>query len=147
MKLFMVSIFLAMTSPCLAASVPNMRPGEYATEYTISMKGMPMKMPDRTFKQTNCVTKEDVANRDEFIKKMQQDKNCKISDVNISGDTATWGLTCDQNGMKMVGKGKAVWQADMVKGEHNMKMSMPGQKMAMENITRFQSKRVGDCKK
>jgi len=134
-KLFFASIILlTAASISFAGSVPNMKAGLWEITVKTEMPGM--EMPP--MKHTQCLTKKD------FVPQgpQQPGQECKITDVKVDGDTATWTLECTTQGGKMKGTGKTTYSGNSFKG--TMVMSMPQANM---NITmHMNGKRIGKCK-
>jgi len=134
-KLFFASIILlTAASISFASSVPNMKAGLWEVTVKTEMPGM--EMPP--MKHTQCLTKKD------FVPQgpQQPGQECKITDVKVDGDTATWTLECTTQGGKMKGTGKTTYSGNSFKG--TMVMSMPQANM---NITmHMNGKRIGKCK-
>jgi hypothetical protein len=134
MKLNLMAVCL-FAVPLIAADAPKnpMKPGKW--EMTVQMDMPGMQMPARTF--TKCITKEQVESSDSAVPGGRDDAKCKVSDVNVSGNTVTWKTNCPQR--QTTGEGKVTYEGDAYKGEMHMKM--PQSEM---NI-KYTGKRLGDC--
>jgi hypothetical protein len=102
----------------------------------MNMPGMQYKMPPT--KVTHCYTKEDLKDNKKVVP--QQKGDCKMTDMNYSGNKVTWKMVCTG---KNVGKG----EGEMIYNgstayEGSMKMEMQG--MVMTN--KYKARRIGECK-
>lgn len=73
-----------------------------------------------------------------------RNRDCQISDMQVSGNTATWAMTCDSPHFTGQGSGKSTFTADAYQGTFDMQASMQGTRMQMN--TTFTGKRLGNCK-
>ena len=140
MKVRLSSIALltfALSWTALAQQLP-MRAGNWEMTMKMSMPGM--EMPP--MKHTQCITAEMLKDPQSAIPTGQQGKNdCKMSDYNLSGSTATYKMVCTKpQPMTMTGEMKYSG-TDAYVG--NVQMDMSGQKVTMA----VDAKRLGDCPK
>ncbi len=121
--------------PVLAADAPKnpMKAGKWEISVQMDMPGM--QMPARTF--TKCVTKEDVANVESAIPRGRNDSECKLSDVNVDGNTISWKMNCEQR--QVTSEGKITYEGDTYTGQVHMKT--PDHEMNMK----YTGKRLGEC--
>ena len=80
-------ILFSTSSISFADSVPNMQEGRWEITTKMEMPGMPMNMPPMTHAQ--CLAKEDLVPQSS-----QSGDECKITNVEVSGDTVTWVMQC-----------------------------------------------------
>ncbi len=130
------SLIMAVALVCSQAQAePNMRPGQWDISSTMEMPGMAFSMPAMTHRQ--CITKEDLVPKNE-----EQDKECKMQEMKVTGDTVTWTIKCDSPGEKMLSKGKIVYRGDNFEGT----VVTTGDQMPSGMTQKMTGKRVGDCK-
>jgi hypothetical protein len=95
------------------------------------MPGMPM--PEVT--QTVCLTKGEAYKPG----KVPHQKNCKMTDIKVSGGRTTWKIHCA--GMeKMDGNGEVIRTGNTMKGS----MKLSSKDIQMTQV--FSGKRIGTCK-
>jgi hypothetical protein len=73
-----------------------------------------------------------------------RNRDCQIVDMQVSGNTATWSMTCDGSHFTGQGSGKSTFTADEYHGTFDMTASLQGNTMQMN--TTFTGKRLGVCK-
>jgi hypothetical protein len=133
-KIAILLTTLVCAGSLMAADSP-MKPGKWAVTTQMDIPNMPIKMPPITV--SVCITEEDLKNPEGNVPK--QDKDCKIGDYSVDGNTVTWTVSCPKQ--KMTGKGTITHGDDSYSG--SMEMNMDGQTMK----TKYSGKRQGDCKK
>ena len=101
-------------------------------EMTTKMDMPGMAMPGMT--HTFCLPKGGAYKPD----KNPQEKNCEMTDVNVSGNTTKWKMRCTGKDA-MEGSGEMTRTADTMRG--TTKMAMKGMKMTQV----MSGKRVGAC--
>jgi hypothetical protein len=116
-----------------------MQPGLWEITTKTEMPGMPMAMPAQTFK--HCYREEDVA---DSKKMLPMDKDCKLDDLSLTGNTATWKLTCKMDGQPMFGQGKMTYSGQSYSGTSQISGNMGG--MAMKMNISHSGRRIGECK-
>lgn len=124
---------LALSFSALAGG-PNLKPGKWEITTETEMVGMPMKVPPVT--HTQCITAEDLVPQSEG-----ESNECKVSDVNVSGDTVSWKIVCSGQGGAMEGTGKITYSGDRMEG--TMDMVIKGAGMNVKN--KISGRRIGDC--
>jgi len=83
-----VAVLLTLSSvPAFAAG--GMQPGLWEVTTRMQMAGMPM--PPQTVR--HCYTRQDVEKGERTVPQAD-DKNCKIKDYKLKGNTATWSIVC-----------------------------------------------------
>ena len=134
-KMFTTLVMLFSTvSISFADSVPNMQEGRWEITTDIEMPGMPMKMPPMT--HTQCLTKEDLVPQSS-----QSGDECKITNVEVSGDTVTWVMQCKGQGGETKGTGEIIYSGISFKG--TIKMIMVQSNMQM--TSNIKGSRIGNC--
>ncbi len=134
-KMFTTLVMLFSTiSISFADSVPNMQEGRWEITTEIEMPGMPMKMPPMT--HTQCLTKEDLVPQSS-----QSGDECKITNVEVSGDAVTWVMQCKGQGGETKGTGEIIYSGTSFKG--TIKMIMVQSNMQM--TSNIKGSRIGNC--
>lgn len=127
-------VAVALAAPAFAADPNPVRPGKWQWSMQMEIPGMPFKMPPVKF--THCVTEEDAKSA---IPQNQKDKDCKIGEHEVDGNTIRWTVECPKQ--KTTGKGEITYTDDSMTGK--MEMDADGQIMT----TKYSGKRLGDCDK
>jgi len=117
----------------------NLHEGLWEITTTLEIPGMPMKIPPQI--HTKCLTEKDMV-KDMVPKKEDQDKNCKITDTNIKGDTVTWTVKCQGEDAAEI-TGKTTYSGDTLEGTITIISDDPNVGKIINHIT---GKRIGDCK-
>ncbi len=111
----------------------NFKEGNWEVTSTMIMTGSPVKVP--AIKSKQCIT------NDSLVPKAQnQSSGCKMLKNKINGDTVTWKIKCNAQGMDMVGDGSITYSGDKFKG--SLETSMNGMTMT----TKMSGKWIGKCK-
>jgi hypothetical protein len=134
-----VVLLLLTLLPVSAFAAGGMQPGLWEVTTRMEMAGMPM--PPQTVR--HCYTRQDVENGDRTVPQAD-DKNCKIKDYKLKGNTATWSIVCTGKNA-MSGTGTMTTSATSFSGKSNYKMRDNGDTMNM--VSHMTGKRIGDCKK
>ena len=129
------TLILALGLPLFAADTPQVKPGKWEWTMQMEIPGMPMKMPP--IKANHCIKAEDMKSAVPLDPKQQKD--CKISDPEISGNTIRWSMDCPKQ--KMTGTGEITYAEDSMTGA--MKMKTNGQDMTVK----YSGKYLGACEK
>jgi hypothetical protein len=110
--------------------------GEYweATS-KMEMEGMPFAMPATTRKV--CVAKG--SERDP--RQSAPNKDCKMSDINFSGNKTSWKIRCNHDGNITEGTGEFTHGSDSYQGKMLMKSTSHGELMTMTMA--LSGKRIG----
>ena len=117
-----------------AASQQNpMRPGRWEVTAQMDMPGM--QMP--AMKNTQCVTQQQIDSPTRGLPQGPDNKDCKVSDYKVSGNTITWNMACPSQ--QMTGSGELKFNGDTYEGL--VKIMAQQKEMAMK----FNGKRLGDC--
>lgn len=129
-----IAFFTLNCSPSSAG--PNIEAGKWEITSKIEVPGMPENMPQNTFTQTQCLTKDDYVPRGS---KNQSGQDCRIEDVQTSGNTVTWTMHCNSAQGQMDGEGEITYHGDTFEG--TIKMMTQGGEM----IQHMNGRRIGDC--
>lgn len=121
----------------LHASLAQAAAGETWEVTTKSeMSGMPYGMPETTM--TVCQPKSGEPDPKQM---MEQDGNCKVTDVKHSGNKTTWKVRCDGDGQKMSGSGEITHSKNSYQGTTHMTGTADGEKVDMK--ASYRGKRIG----
>ena len=71
----------------------DMKEGKWENNSKMEMEGMHMGMPMGGRMFTQCMSRENI-----IPKEVQQNKECKIIDSKVEGNTVTWTMECDDRG-------------------------------------------------
>jgi hypothetical protein len=136
MKEIFTGMMLAMLITALPAWGLDMTPGKYEITTQVEMPGMPRSAPPQTI--TQCLEKQNpVPNAS------SGSQGCKVSDLQTKGNTVTYTMTCDQQGMKMKSTGQITYNKDTFEGK--CQTVMGPQAGGMTIITVMKGKRIGTC--
>ena len=131
MKKLSLATFAALFTAAAFAA-----PGTYWEVNTkTEMPGMPMVMPPTT--QKVCIG----TGSENQPRTAQNDKNCKMTDLKVSGNKTTWKMTCNHNGDVMNGEGQQTTSADSFQGTMRMIGKSGGHDINMTST--YNGKRVG----
>ena len=137
MKRQLAAAILSAASSAVFAQ-PPLEPGEW--EFTNTMSS-PMLPSPQTMTMKKCVKKEDA--RDPMSWSGKQDRDCKVTPRETSGDTHSWEMSCPSSGMR--GTGKTRVGRSTVESEMKMSgSSTRGEKFEM--TTKMSGRRLGPCK-
>lgn len=130
-----LTLFLFLTSFPMSSSVYS-APGEFwEITSTMEMPDMPMAIPPQTIKV--CMPKDH--NLD--FKKMNQDKDCKITNLKRSANKASFDITCNHDGEIMKGTAEYTLHGDTEEGTSHFTGKSHGHDMNMTQ--KSQGKLVG----
>jgi uncharacterized protein DUF3617 len=116
----------------------NLKPGKYETTGEVTMSGSPIKMPP--VKNVECMTETDLR---AFAEKRTADTgHCKISDLRLSGNKASYTVTCTSNGRTTTGKSEWTFESDSF--QHVLETTTS---RGTTMTTRIVGKRIGECTK
>jgi hypothetical protein len=133
-----LAVLLAVCAlPAVAFAASPAKPGKWEMTTQMEMTGMPMKMPAHTF--TYCLTKEEAENPEKLAPEQQRkNSDCKRTELNITGNTVSWKVTCEKSGSK--GEGKITYSSDAFNGVMHMTMPNGGEMNA-----KYSGKYLGAC--
>jgi hypothetical protein len=126
--------------------IKEIKPGEYSYVMDMENPGLPMKMPQQTFKQ--CITQKDLDEGKGMQAQKQAGIDCTYSDVKNSGNNYKFKAACKmQGGMKMNADYDVIAGSTETKVVTNTVMEGANIPPAMaKSKTTMVMKRVGDCK-
>ena len=135
--LVVCALVAALALPALAEeTVKNpAKPGKWQWSIQMEIPGMPFKMPPVKF--TTCVTEEDAKSS---VPQNQKDKDCKLADYKVKGNTVTWTVDCPKQ--KSKGKGEITYENDSMTGQMELE-NADGQTMT----SKYSGKYLGACEK
>ena len=136
------SIFSGLTILLFAGTVSAdgipIDPGMWKMTSTMTMTMMPTP---QTTTVEECI-EEDVLNPEKF--NMDEDSPCAVIDVKVSGNSASWAISCPtEGGPAMEGDWEVTSKGDSLTGKGQMTAEFSGQKMGFE--MKWEGKRIGDC--
>ena len=132
---------------CPAAAQPTIRDGLWEMTMTMDMGAMGGKMPPRTMQ--HCVTPQEAKDPTAFGRGMERDDQCQMINHQVSGNTATWNMTCKGKGPKGEGartvNGNATYGGTTFSMTNTVTTTQDGKPMTMTmNQT---GKYIGPCMK
>lgn len=131
-SLFLLYLFFAV----VPAWALDLNPGLYAITVKTEMQGMPMQMPATTMNQ--CITEQDpVPNSSPDV------QGCDMEDMNVSGNTVTYSMICEQQGMKSESSGETTYNGDSFRGKTTTTLNQAGGAMLM--TSEISGQRIGEC--
>ena len=136
-KLIWITILLMLSGPTQAAEGVQMTPGMWEMTMTINMSMMP---EPQTKTQMECIEEEEFTPQD-FNN--AQKSPCELSDIEVDGNTMSWGVSCPGPSGSMTGNWVFTSDGDTVEGTGEMKANMGGKPVEM-NMD-WTGKHVGDC--
>jgi hypothetical protein len=128
----------------------KMKEGLYETTVSMSISGMEqipqgIQMAPRTI--SKCLTKEDVAKGSQVLNPQgprgQGTADCQIQNFTMSGDSATYSITCPSQRVSL--EGSITFTGNGYKGVNSGAMDQGGRPVKM--TMNFESKYVGACNK
>ena len=115
----------------------DLQEGKYEITSKVEMAGMPGQMPSTTV--TQCLTEQDPV-----PDKSASGQNCKISEIKTKGNTVTWDMECDQQGVKVKSTGQMTYSGDKFEGIIKTIMGPESGNMTINTVV--SGKRIGECK-
>ncbi len=137
-KISIVSMLCVMII-ALPAWALDLNPGNYEITAQVEMpgmSGMPGAMPSQTM--TQCLTEQNpvpAASADA--------QSCTVTDMKTEGNTLTYTMTCEQQGMTMKSSGKMTYKGDTFEGTNQTRMGPSAGNMTI--TTTITGKRIGKC--
>ena len=142
-KLKACALSLLVAAPMIvSAETPNINPGQWEYETTMTMSAGGQAMPGRTMKNKDCVSQEDVTDPDLFGG--DELKDCTVSGLEQSRSRLRYTLSCPgPDGSPYTMSADLKLQGDTMEGTMtgDMKSPMGPMNMRME----LSGKRIGDC--
>jgi hypothetical protein len=112
---FFAFILLCAVGTAHSAAV-DMKDGEWEVTSETSMTMGTMSMPSMSSKVTHCLT------RDEPVPASEKEKDCKVVDQKVVGNTVSWRVVCKDG----EGDGEITYRGTSYKGTFRMKMAEGG---------------------
>jgi hypothetical protein len=120
----------------LPAWALDFNPGRYEITVKVEMPGMPSAMPPQTMIQ--CLTEQSP------VPNTSANANgCNIKEMETRGNTISYTLVCNQQGMKTETKGVVTYKGNSFEGKSETKMGPEAGGMTMISI--IKGKRIGNC--
>ena len=111
--------------------------GEWEMTTQMEMSGMPAGMPNMPpMTHRQCLTNDMMVP----AQQNQQNNDCEMVEQSVSGNTVSWNMRCNSNGMVSEMSGSSTYTGDTMKG--TMHMITRG----MEVTSQLTGKRLGPCK-
>ena len=111
----------------------NMNTGKWEITTRMEMPGI----PTQAVTHVQCITEEDMVPKGD-----NENKDCRMEQMDISGDTVTWKMVCTTEEGEMTGTGKVTYSGDTMEGA--MQMTITGEANMTINST-LSGRRLGDC--
>lgn len=127
-----------MVLAALPAWALDLKPGKYEITAKVEMPGVPGGVPPQT--TTQCLT-----DQDPVPATSAGAQGCKITDMKTKGNTVTYTMECEQQGMKIKTAGQMTYKGDTFEGTSQTTMG-PGAG-GMTITTKIEGKRIGMCDK
>ncbi|UCF82465.1 MAG: DUF3617 family protein [Desulfobacteraceae bacterium] len=124
----------------LLASLPawglNLKPGKYEITAKVEMPGMSGGMPAQ--KTTQCLNEQNPV-----PDSSAGAQGCKITDMKTKGNTVTYTMECNQQGMKIKSTGEITYKVDSFEGTTKTIMGPAAGGMTVTTV--IKGKRIGKC--
>ncbi len=139
MKSMMTSVlaagFFFVSVAAAIAAAPIYQEGQWEITTITDIPGMPKEMAKpHTYK--TCLTAKEAVPRPED----RTDRQCKITDQSVSGNTATWKMVCTDG---TTGEGKITYAKTSYEGVFTMTTTAEGRKMVIKN--KMTGRYLGPC--
>ncbi len=115
----------------------DLKAGKYEITSKVEMAGMPGQIPPTTV--TQCLT-----DQDPVPNKTAAGQDCKISEIKTKGNTVSWDMECDQQGVKVKSTGQMTYAGDRFEGTIKTIMGPESGNMTINTVV--SGKRIGECK-
>ena len=129
---------LFITNSVNAADSISIEPGMWEMTSTMTT---PMFPQPRVETVKECMTEEKISPKD--LLDAEDTGECQITESNVSGNSMTWAMQCNNPGGTMTGSGNFTSKGDSASGSMNMNMNFEGQSISMEMS--WEGKRIGSC--
>ena len=134
-KTFTFSV-LCMLLAALPAWGIDLKPGKYEITAKVEMPGMSGGVPPQT--TTQCLDEQNPVPASSAGA-----QGCKITDMKTKGNTVTYTMECNQQGMKIKSTGEITYKGDSFEG--TTKTIMGPAAGGMTVTTEIKGKRIGKC--
>lgn len=138
-RLTLLFFVLSLGQPALAQEKPNLTPGLWSYDTTITTQG-PMQIPPQHDTREQCFTQADLDNGEAAL---EIPESCTISRKDIQHDRVDYAARCDMQGMVTTFEGFADFNGDKLNGEMRSEMQTPVGKLNM--LMEYSADRLGDC--
>lgn len=136
MKRTFAGLMLALLITAIPAWGLDFVPGKYEITAQVDMPGMPQGMPPQTM--TQCLDKQNpVPNTN------PDSQGCTVTDMKNKGNTVTYTMTCNQQGMAIKSTGRMTFNGDTFEGSSQTVMGPKAGGMII--TTAIKGKRIGKC--
>lgn len=140
-KMLLMTLCLAASHPLNAAEeMPDIKEGLWELTSNAEISGTSVAMPPMSTTSKECMSKKSAMDP----KTMLKNQNCDIQDLKIQSNSATWKMSCNQQGIQMTGDGRIDYQHESFTGIFNM--NMQGAAGAMKIVTKTTGRYIGACK-
>lgn len=97
------------------------------------------------FTGSKTETKQECVKEDKFDPEsfMQDAQGCQLDNSDLNGDTLTFSMSCNMQGMQANVQGEFQTDGSTAQGNMQMNVNMGGQAMTIEN--EWSGTRIGDC--
>lgn len=135
-------LVLGVSMPAAAfAGGLNMQPGLWEMTVKVTMTGMPFAIPAQTKTLKECLEKGQIEHP---WKSMQTQKDCKFTDVRITGHSASYKMKCGGEEATLLGKGIVIVDSPTRMHERtDMTMQTDGRTVTMH--AEGSGRRLGSC--
>ena len=130
-----ISVLLVLLA-ALPAWGLDLVPGKYEITAKVEMPGMPGGMPPQT--TTQCMDEQTPVPNS-----TAEAQGCKITDMKTSGNTVTYIMECNQQGIKAKSSGKITFNGDSFEGTTQTSMGPEAGNMTITTVVK--GKRIGKC--
>jgi len=142
MKIKISLIFFAVSLSTTVNAAPDIKAGLWEINSSSEIQGLPVAMPPIEHKATECLSKDKSLDP----KKLLQNEHCEIPTMNDAGNTISWTMNCEQQGIKMTGNGTVTYQNTSMTGNFTMNMSGDSAAGGMKMKTTLTGRYIGACK-
>ena len=134
-RLIIINLIFGFASVVYAEGM-QLKPGlwEIKTVVTLPLNGGNQESTSQDCLSESKITPEDMIN---------DDQDCLISNANVNANSMQWTMTCQNQGIEMIGEGNAESSGKKITGGMNISATFNGQEMTMS--TNWQGKYIGDC--
>ena len=130
--LFVLGLLIAV----LPAWGLDLKPGKYEITAKVEMPGMPGGTPPQT--TTQCLNEQNPV-----PDSSAGAQGCKITDMKTRGNTVTYTMECNREGMKTKITGEMTYHGDSFEGTTQMSMGPTAGNMTVTTV--LKGKRIGEC--
>jgi hypothetical protein len=130
-----------VASGAAVAAAPAFKEGQWATQYSMEVTGMPFKMPPISGSRSVCL------NQKNFVPdNSQAGQQCQTQDVKVNGNTVTWAMKCSTPQGTVEGQGRVTYKTDSYDGSMDARMiSASTPDMPISYRYTMSGKREGAC--